>query len=87
MTAYTLLTSDEAENNIKNAIEWYRLPTPEVTRLFKQSGSAYLPRYYPPQLLHYLKTYGQDKVLFGGAAGIGIGRSILLLAGFFFYPS
>ena len=27
--------------------------------------SAYLPRYYPPQLLHYLKTYGQDKVLFG----------------------
>lgn len=27
--------------------------------------SAYLPRYYPPQLLHYLKTYGRDKVLFG----------------------
>ncbi len=27
--------------------------------------SAYLPRYYPPQLLHYLKTYGQNKVLFG----------------------
>lgn len=27
--------------------------------------SAYLPRYYPPQLLHYLRTYGQDKVLFG----------------------
>ena len=27
--------------------------------------SAYLPRYYPPQLLHYIKTYGQDKVLFG----------------------
>jgi predicted TIM-barrel fold metal-dependent hydrolase len=27
--------------------------------------SAYLPRYYPPQLLHYLKTYGQDKVMFG----------------------
>ena len=27
--------------------------------------SAYLPRYYPPQLLHYLKTYGQDKVFFG----------------------
>ncbi|MDB6143092.1 MAG: amidohydrolase [Pseudomonas sp.] len=27
--------------------------------------SAYLPAYYPPQLLHYLKTYGQDKVLFG----------------------
>lgn len=27
--------------------------------------SAYLPRYYPPQLVQYLKTYGQDKVLFG----------------------
>jgi predicted TIM-barrel fold metal-dependent hydrolase len=27
--------------------------------------SAYLPRYYPPQLLHFMKTYGQDKVLFG----------------------
>jgi predicted TIM-barrel fold metal-dependent hydrolase len=27
--------------------------------------SAYLPAYYPPQLLHYLKTYGRDKVLFG----------------------
>ena len=27
--------------------------------------SAYLPRYYPPQLLHYMRTYGQDKVLFG----------------------
>ena len=27
--------------------------------------SAYLPRHYPPQLVHYLKTYGQDKVLFG----------------------
>ncbi|HNB70179.1 MAG TPA: amidohydrolase family protein [Acidobacteriota bacterium] len=27
--------------------------------------SAYLPRYYPPQLLQYMKTYGQDKVLFG----------------------
>jgi predicted TIM-barrel fold metal-dependent hydrolase len=27
--------------------------------------SAYLPRYYPPQLLHYLKTYGKDKVMFG----------------------
>ncbi len=27
--------------------------------------SAYLPRYYPPQLLHYLKTYGKEKVLFG----------------------
>jgi predicted TIM-barrel fold metal-dependent hydrolase len=27
--------------------------------------SAYLPRYYPPQLVHYIKTYGGDKVLFG----------------------
>jgi predicted TIM-barrel fold metal-dependent hydrolase len=27
--------------------------------------SAYAPRYYPPQLVHYLKTYGRDKVLFG----------------------
>lgn len=27
--------------------------------------SAYLPRYYPAQLLHFMKTYGQDKVLFG----------------------
>lgn len=27
--------------------------------------SAHLPRYYPPQLLHYMRTYGQDKVLFG----------------------
>ena len=27
--------------------------------------SAYLPRYYPPQLLHYMKTYGKDKVMFG----------------------
>ncbi len=27
--------------------------------------SAYLPRYYPVQLLQYIKTYGQDKVLFG----------------------
>jgi predicted TIM-barrel fold metal-dependent hydrolase len=27
--------------------------------------SAYLPRYYPPQLVHFIKTYGQDKVLFG----------------------
>ena len=46
---------------------------PEVVRLFERSGSAhllatdsaYLPRYYPPQLLHYMKTYGSDKVLFG----------------------
>lgn len=27
--------------------------------------SAYLPRYYPQQLIHYIKTIGQDKVLFG----------------------
>ena len=27
--------------------------------------SAYLPRYYPLQLLQYMKTYGQDKVMFG----------------------
>lgn len=27
--------------------------------------SAYLPRYYPPQLLHFMQTYGRDKVLFG----------------------
>lgn len=27
--------------------------------------SAYAPRYYPAPLVHYLKTYGQDKVLFG----------------------
>jgi predicted TIM-barrel fold metal-dependent hydrolase len=27
--------------------------------------SAYLPRYYPPQLLQFMRTYGQDKVLFG----------------------
>jgi uncharacterized protein len=27
--------------------------------------SAYLPRYYPQQLLHFMNTYGQEKVLFG----------------------
>jgi predicted TIM-barrel fold metal-dependent hydrolase len=27
--------------------------------------SAYLPRYYPPQLIHFMKTYGKHKVLFG----------------------
>ena len=26
--------------------------------------SAYLPRYYPPQLVQFMKTNGQDKVLF-----------------------
>ncbi|MFO0944557.1 MAG: amidohydrolase family protein [Planctomycetota bacterium] len=26
--------------------------------------SAYLPRYYPPSLLHFMNTYGKDKVLF-----------------------
>jgi len=27
--------------------------------------SAYLPRYYPPQLLQFMNSNGQDKVLFG----------------------
>ncbi|CAG8445761.1 12834_t:CDS:1 [Cetraspora pellucida] len=27
--------------------------------------SAYLPRYYPQELIHYMKTYGQDKVCYG----------------------
>jgi uncharacterized protein len=27
--------------------------------------SAYLPAYYPPSLVHFLKSYGKDKVLFG----------------------
>lgn len=27
--------------------------------------SAYRPRYYPPQLIHFLETYGRSKVLFG----------------------
>jgi len=27
--------------------------------------SAYLPRYYPPQLLQFIRTYGKHKVLFG----------------------
>jgi predicted TIM-barrel fold metal-dependent hydrolase len=27
--------------------------------------SAYLPRYYPPQLTNFMNSYGQDKVLFG----------------------
>jgi predicted TIM-barrel fold metal-dependent hydrolase len=27
--------------------------------------SAYLPRYYPQQLLQFMQSYGQDKVLFG----------------------
>lgn len=26
--------------------------------------SAYLPRYYPPQLVHFMSTYGKDKVMF-----------------------
>ncbi|WP_211355102.1 amidohydrolase family protein [Blastococcus colisei] len=26
--------------------------------------SAYLPKYYPPQLVHYIETYGRDKVMF-----------------------
>jgi len=27
--------------------------------------SAWAPRHYPPQLLHYMRTYGREKVLFG----------------------
>ena len=27
--------------------------------------SAYAPRYYPPELLHFASTYGKEKVLFG----------------------
>jgi len=27
--------------------------------------SAYLPAYYPPQIIQFLRTYGRDKVLFG----------------------
>lgn len=27
--------------------------------------SAHLPRYYPSQLLHFMRTYGRSKVLFG----------------------
>jgi predicted TIM-barrel fold metal-dependent hydrolase len=27
--------------------------------------SAHLPRYYPKQLIHFMKTYGREKVLFG----------------------
>ena len=27
--------------------------------------SAYLPAYYPPQLIHFINTYGREKVLFG----------------------
>ena len=27
--------------------------------------SAHLPRYYPRQLLHFMNTYGADKVMFG----------------------
>lgn len=28
-------------------------------------GDAYAPRYWPAQLVHYLNSYGQDKVMFG----------------------
>lgn len=28
-------------------------------------GDAYAPRYWPQSLVHYLNSYGQDKVLFG----------------------
>lgn len=27
--------------------------------------SAYLPRYYPKQLIHFMRTYGKKKVMFG----------------------
>ncbi len=27
--------------------------------------SAYLPRYYPPQLIQFMRSYGRDKVMFG----------------------
>jgi uncharacterized protein len=27
--------------------------------------SAYLPRYYPPQLIDFMNSYGRDKVMFG----------------------
>lgn len=27
--------------------------------------SAWLPRYYPPQLVHFMSSYGREKVLFG----------------------
>ena len=27
--------------------------------------SAYLPKYYPSELIHFMKTNGQDKVMFG----------------------
>ena len=27
--------------------------------------SAYLPRYYPDELVHYLNSYGRGKVMFG----------------------
>jgi predicted TIM-barrel fold metal-dependent hydrolase len=28
-------------------------------------SDAHSPRYWPPSFLHYIKTYGQDKVIFG----------------------
>ena len=31
----------------------------------QKDTSAYLPRYYPSELIHYMKTYGKHKVLFG----------------------
>lgn len=27
--------------------------------------SAYAPRYYPPEIIHYMKTYGSKKVMYG----------------------
>lgn len=29
------------------------------------AGDAYAPRYWPPQFVHYLNSYGKEKVLFG----------------------
>lgn len=29
--------------------------------------SAHLPRHYPPQFVHFMRTFGQDKVLFASA--------------------
>lgn len=28
-------------------------------------GDAYAPKYWPPEIVHYAKTYGQDKFMFG----------------------
>ncbi len=28
--------------------------------------AMWAPKYYPPELIHFMNTYGQDKVMFGG---------------------